>query len=100
MARRESDLSGERPRKDLTATLPLRNLIRDTTLRLEVVGSADITDRAISWVYVSELPNPGPWLDGGELVLTLGMWLRNGLTTSEEYVRRLVEAGAGALAML
>lgn len=87
-------------RRDLTATLPLRTLVRDTALGLEIVGTADISQRPITWVYVSELPNPGPWLDGGELVLTLGLWLRDGSTTADQYVQRLVAAGAAALAML
>ncbi|HEX3824811.1 MAG TPA: PucR family transcriptional regulator [Mycobacteriales bacterium] len=67
---------------------------------MEVIGSADISERLITWVYVSELPNPGPWLDGGELVLTLGLWLRNGSCTADLYVQRLVESGAAALAVL
>jgi purine catabolism regulator len=84
----------------LTATLPIRSLIVDTNLGLQLVSDVDVTDRTISWVYVSELPNPGPWLDGGELVLTLGMWLRERQCTAREYVRRLTKAHAGALAML
>jgi purine catabolism regulator len=95
------DESLKDPRRDeFTATLPLRVLVRDTNLGLQVVGRADITNRSISWVYVSELPNPGPWLDGGELVLTLASWLRTGRTSADEYVRRLVANGAGALAVL
>lgn len=88
------------PDRDLAASLSIRELVRDTNLGLQVVGRTDVSDRSISWVYVSELPNPGPWLDGGELVLTLATWLRSGRISADEYVQRLVENGAGALAVL
>src|SRR3954452_11270991 len=40
----------------------------------------------IRWVHASELPDPTPWLSGGELILTTGMQL-----TSPEAQRALVE---------
>ncbi|WAX59022.1 PucR family transcriptional regulator [Jatrophihabitans cynanchi] len=99
MSKPEEELNNTR-RTGVSAALPIRTLVRETNLGLQVVGDAAIGGRSISWVYVSELPNPGPWLDGGELVLTMGQWLRNGTSTAEDYVRRLVECGAGALAVL
>ena len=99
MPRRDEQVNYRR-QHGLTAALPIRTLVTDTNLGLQLVGDVDVTDRTISWVYVSELPNPGPWLDGDELVLTLGMWLREGQSSAREYVRRLAKARAGALAML
>jgi PucR family transcriptional regulator, purine catabolism regulatory protein len=82
---------------DLNAAVSLRTLVRDTSLGLEVVGRTDITDRHVTWVYISELPFPGAWLDGGELVATMGQWLRGGRVTASDYVADIVAAGAGAL---
>jgi PucR family transcriptional regulator, purine catabolism regulatory protein len=91
-----SDLRG-RLGPELNAAVSLRTLVRDTSLGLQVVGRTDITDRHVTWVYISELPFPGAWLDGGELVATMGQWLRGGRVTATEYVADIVAAGAGAL---
>ncbi len=31
-------------------------------------------DREIRWVHTTDLPDPGPYLRGGELILTSGLW--------------------------
>ena len=54
-------------------------------------------DRAVSWVHVSELADPTPFLEGGELLLTTGLAL-----TAEgtgQYVRRLAAAGVVGLGL-
>ena len=38
--------------------------------------SAAAIDRPLSWVHVSELADPTPFLEGGELLLTTGLALR------------------------
>ena len=63
-------------------------------LRLHTAGTP--VDRPVSWVHVSELADPTPFLEGGELLLTTGVALRDG-TRVEEYVQRLVRAGVLAL---
>ncbi len=54
--------------------------------------------RAVRWVAVSELEDPRPFLEGGELLLTTGM--RLGARDAKgfaAYAARVVEAGAVAL---
>ncbi|MFW5418991.1 PucR family transcriptional regulator [Nocardiopsis sp. CNT-189] len=51
----------------------------------------------IRWAAVSELRDPAPYLDGGELVLTAGVNMSPSPEELERFVRVLVEAGAGAL---
>jgi purine catabolism regulator len=63
-------------------------------LRLHTRGAP--VDRRISWVHVSELADPTPFLEGGELLLTTGLGL-SGREPVERYVRRIVEAGVVAL---
>src|SRR6476659_8978702 len=46
---------------------------------------------AITWVHVSELIDPTPFLSGGELLLTTGIAF-GATTDTDEYVRRLAEA--------
>lgn len=63
-------------------------------LRLLVPGAP--VDRPLSWVHVSELPDPAPFLEGGELLLTTGRALRDG-EPAGPYVQRLVEKGVAGL---
>jgi len=53
-------------------------------------------DVPVRWVAVSELPDPTPFLQGGELVLTTGMWAADP-GDSEAYVARLVARGVAGL---
>jgi Purine catabolism regulatory protein-like family/PucR C-terminal helix-turn-helix domain/GGDEF-like domain len=41
-------------------------------LELTVAGGAAGAGRPLRWVHASELPDPTPWLRGGELLLTIG----------------------------
>ncbi|MFD0205805.1 MULTISPECIES: PucR family transcriptional regulator [Saccharothrix] len=50
-------------------------------------------ERAVAWVHSTELADPTPFLEGGELLLTTGI----ALGPAERYVRRLVAAGAVGL---
>jgi len=72
--------------------LTLRSLVSD--LRLPVLAGADGLDRVVSWVHGTELVDPTPFLEGGELLLTTGLAMRGG---HRAYVARLVGAGATGL---
>jgi purine catabolism regulator len=81
--------------------MPLRvgDLLADPELGLELVaGRRGLDERGpISWAHISELPDPAPWLEGGELLLLTGLGVRD----SEEAQRRLVagldERGCAAI---
>jgi purine catabolism regulator len=53
---------------------------------LDLVAGRDGAGAPIRWVHASELPDPTPWLSGGELILTTGMQL-----DSAEAQRKLVD---------
>ncbi|MEP6666521.1 MAG: PucR family transcriptional regulator [Nocardioidaceae bacterium] len=53
--------------------------------------------RAIRWVATSELRDPTPYLEGGELLLTTGMGLPKTRPAVDRYIRRLIDAGVVAL---
>src|SRR5689334_9042902 len=64
---------------------------------LDVAAGDSATDAPIRWVHISELPDPTPWLSGGELLLTTGIQLK---TAAEQrsFVKRLADhhlAGLG-----
>ncbi|RJL21705.1 PucR family transcriptional regulator [Bailinhaonella thermotolerans] len=71
----------------------LRTVAALPQLRLDVLTGADALDRPVRWVAVSELADPTPFLEGGELLLTTGMRA----SAAEPYVRRLVERGVSGL---
>ncbi|ROO88610.1 purine catabolism regulator [Actinocorallia herbida] len=73
--------------------VPLRLFVDRFGLR--VLGGADPADRRVSWVHVSELADPVPFLSGGELLLTAGIDFRP--QDSAAYVARLSSAGVIAV---
>ena len=72
-----------------SAPVTLRELVGFRHLQLTVVVDAGGLDRPIRWVYGTELDDPTPYLRGGELVVTNGLWQRNG-TRAEDFVDTLV----------
>jgi purine catabolism regulator len=72
--------------------LTVRDMVEVTGVR--VVAGAGGLDRPVRWVHISELPDPTPWLNGGELLLTTGMSV-NG--DGDEYVERIAAHGLAGL---
>jgi len=73
----------------------LSALLADPRLGLRLLGSgasADALAAPIRWVATSELTDPTPYLEGGELVLTTGLRLPRGRAPLAAYVSRLVDA--------
>ncbi|WP_020501868.1 PucR family transcriptional regulator [Sciscionella marina] len=54
-------------------------------------------EQRISWVHVSELLDPTPFLGGGELLLTTGLTLPADEQEQAEYIARLAGAGVAGL---
>lgn len=74
----------------------LRDLVDDRTLGLTVTAGEHALVRAVAWVHVSELPDPTPFLEGGELLLTTGLGL-GAETDFDAFVRRLAGSGVSGL---
>src|SRR5271155_1085600 len=55
-------------------------------LGLELVAGAEAADCPVRWVHSTELPDPTPWLKGGELLLSTGLQL-----TGPKVQRALIE---------
>jgi purine catabolism regulator len=66
-------------------------------LGLELVSGQESAQAHVRWVHSTELPDPTPWLKGGELLLTTGIQL-TGPRLQRELVERLADhdiAGLG-----
>src|SRR5215213_5475306 len=75
--------------------LTVRGLVSEMGLEL-ATGDAG-ADAPVRWVHISELPDPTPWLSGGELLLTTGIQL-DSEERQREFVRLLADrqlAGLG-----
>jgi PucR family transcriptional regulator, purine catabolism regulatory protein len=69
-------------------------------LGLRRMAGPDGRDRPVRWVAVSELEDPTPFLDGGELLLSTGMRLpADDPAALAAYVDRLVDADVAAFGL-
>jgi purine catabolism regulator len=75
--------------------LTVESLIAE--LGLTLVSGAESAHAHVRWVHSTELPDPTPWLKGGELLLTMGIQL-DGPKSQRELIDRLADheiAGLG-----
>lgn len=75
----------------------VRQLCEDPSFGLLVLTGHDRLDRELTWAHVSDLADPTPFLDGGELLLTTGASLPDGRAAVQKYVSLLVTAGVSAI---
>lgn len=72
----------------------LASLVRHPTLKLSVLTGADDLAVAVRWAQTSELIDPVPYLEGGELILTTALKLDvEDADAVRRYMRRLADAG-------
>jgi len=71
------------------------DLLARLDLRLKLLVEGDLS-QTIRWVHASELPDPAPYLRGGEVVLSAGVWYA-GPESVERFVGGLARSGAAAL---
>lgn len=60
-------------------------------------GRDALPEAPITGVHVSELPDPTPFVDAGELLLSTGLALGSSAAECRAYTQRLAEAGVAAL---
>jgi len=76
----------------------LRGLVGRADLRLRLLhGDEAALDRPVRWVYTTDLPDPGRYLTGGELVIS-GLVFRTSEADTERFVAALAKAEVAALA--
>jgi purine catabolism regulator len=75
--------------------LTVRDLVDEMSLKL--LSGEDAAEAPVRWVHISELPDPTPWLSGGEMILTTGLQLTTA-KRQREFARLLCDhhlAGVG-----
>jgi DNA-binding PucR family transcriptional regulator len=76
--------------------LTVRDVLADLDVRL-LAGERRL-DTPVRWVHISELPDPTPFLSGGELLLTTGMAL-DSAAGQRAYVTALADHGLAGLGL-
>ncbi|MGX9886221.1 PucR family transcriptional regulator [Streptomyces sp. NPDC002276] len=76
----------------------LASLVHHSALKLTVRAGEDRLDVPVRWAHVSELADPVPYMEGGELLLITALKLdAEDPKAMRRYVRRLVGAGVVGL---
>jgi DNA-binding PucR family transcriptional regulator len=76
----------------------LATLVQNSTLRLSVLAGHDRLGAAVRWAHASELADPTPYMDGGELILFTGLKLdADDPGVMQAYVEKLVGKGVVGL---
>ncbi|MEU1709433.1 PucR family transcriptional regulator [Streptomyces sp. NPDC005706] len=76
----------------------LASLVHHSALKLTVRAGEDRLDVPVRWAHVSELADPVPYMEGGELLLITALKLdAEDPQAMRRYVRRLVGAGVVGL---
>ena len=77
--------------------LTVQDIVSIPGLGLRVAaGSAGLAND-VRWLHASELPDPTPWLEGGEVVLSTGLGIGEEPGAHAAYVRRLAGHGLAGL---
>ncbi|WP_428954537.1 PucR family transcriptional regulator [Streptomyces sp. cg35] len=79
--------------------LLLSDLVDRPELHLSVAACPEHLDRPVLAAHASELVRPGSWLQGGELLMTIGLLLPMDVAACRTYVDDVTAAGAHALAL-
>lgn len=80
--------------------ITVRELLELPHLALELVAGAAGATTPIHWAHVSEVEDPTPWLEGGELLLTTGLGLPAHAAGQDAYLRRLARARAAGMVVV
>ncbi|WP_328583671.1 PucR family transcriptional regulator [Streptomyces sp. NBC_00370] len=76
----------------------LASLVQHSALKLTVRAGEDRLQTPVRWVHASELADPVPYMEGGELLLVTATTLdAEDPAAMRRYVRRLVGAGVAGL---
>jgi len=78
--------------------LTIRDIVALPGLGLTVAAGAGALEREVTWIHVSELADPTPWLEGGELLATTGLGMGDTPAARRAYLRRLARHGLAGLA--
>lgn len=81
--------------EELEVPILVQDFVEDSELGLEVIVAGDLC-QPVSWVHVTELVDPSPYVGGGEFILSAGVEARSGERV-DAFIGALAFTGATAL---
>lgn len=79
--------------------LTIADLVAMPHLSLKLVAGAGGQENAVLWTHTSELVDPGPWLEGGELLIVNGFGIPEEAPEQVDYLNRLAQHRLAGLAV-
>ncbi|OIK14973.1 hypothetical protein BIV60_10590 [Bacillus sp. MUM 116] len=80
-------------------TITIRELVSNPHLQTKVIAGTAGLERHITWAHVCELPDPAPWMTGGELIMTTGLAIPRLAQEQETYLKRLIDGRVSGIAI-
>lgn len=77
--------------------LTVQDIVSIPALGLRILAGESGVGRTVTWLHASELADPTPWLEGGEVVLTTGFGIGETPAAQRAYLRRLARHRLGGL---
>ncbi|HTE64334.1 MAG TPA: PucR family transcriptional regulator ligand-binding domain-containing protein [Solirubrobacteraceae bacterium] len=74
----------------------LHELVAESRLELRPLAGHQRLGDEVRWVHVTDLLDPSPYLRGGELILTNGLW-RSSPADSDRFIHALADSGVPAV---
>jgi purine catabolism regulator len=81
----------------MVGMLRVADLVADASLELDVLSGHSGLDRAVTWTHVAEIPDAAQWLEGGELLLTVGLGIPEEPAAQVAYLEALDRVKASCL---
>lgn len=79
--------------------ITIAELLAEPSLQLQLAAGRRGLGHAVAAAHVSELSRPSSWLQGGELLMTVGLFLPGDLPGCREYVGDCVVGGVSGLVL-
>ena len=79
--------------------ITVRELLDISRFGMSVRAGAEGLDMRVTWAHLSEMEDPTPFVEGGELMLAGGVGISEHAAGQVEYLRRLHRYGLAALAI-
>lgn len=80
-------------------SLTIEQLTRIPYLRTWIHAGASGSSNLVAWAHSIELPRPWEWLEGGDLLMTVGLGIPADTELQVEYVHQLAKIGASGVAI-
>jgi purine catabolism regulator len=77
--------------------ITVQDILEIPDLNLKLLAGAKSVSNPVRWVHIAEVPDPTPWLKGGELLLTTGYGLTGATDKQVDALKRLIDHNLSGL---